>query len=178
MTCGNPARVLRKRFDDELIDLMLRFKWWDRSIEEIGALIPILTSSDLDIGKGSEYTVKYYEGVVTDVTAGGVKELTSRDKLTLGESEMSKTVTVAVTAKGKNYEGTALGTYEVVKPATGTLDLSKAKIVAAGKDAKGRDVKPGKQEYTGDLISPVSPLQLSNAQFIIKEDNESQTKTI
>ena len=46
---GNPARVLRKRFDDELIDLMLRFKWWDRSIEEIDALIPILTSSDLDI---------------------------------------------------------------------------------------------------------------------------------
>ena len=45
---GNPARVLRKRFDDELIDLMLRFKWWDRSIEEINVLIPILTSSDLD----------------------------------------------------------------------------------------------------------------------------------
>ena len=44
---GNPARVLRKRFDDELIDLMLRFKWWDRSIEEIDSLIPILTCSDL-----------------------------------------------------------------------------------------------------------------------------------
>ena len=28
---GNPAKVLRKRFDDELIDLILRFKWWDRS---------------------------------------------------------------------------------------------------------------------------------------------------
>ena len=24
---GNPARALRKRFDDELIDLILRFKW-------------------------------------------------------------------------------------------------------------------------------------------------------
>ena len=45
---GNPAKALRKRFDDELIDLMLRFKWWDKSIEEINALIPILTSSDLD----------------------------------------------------------------------------------------------------------------------------------
>ena len=49
IVAGNPARVLRKRFDDELIDLMLRFKWWDKSIEEINALIPILTSSDLDI---------------------------------------------------------------------------------------------------------------------------------
>ena len=44
---GNPARALRKRFDDELIDLILRFKWWDRSIEEIDSLIPILTCSDL-----------------------------------------------------------------------------------------------------------------------------------
>ena len=48
IVAGNPARFLRKRFDDELIDLMLRFKWWDKSIEEINALIPILTSSDLD----------------------------------------------------------------------------------------------------------------------------------
>jgi virginiamycin A acetyltransferase len=47
IVAGNPARVLRKRFDDELIDLILRFKWWDRSIEEIDSLIPILTCSDL-----------------------------------------------------------------------------------------------------------------------------------
>lgn len=45
---GNPARILRNRFDDELIDLMLRFKWWNKSIEEIDSLIPILTSSDLE----------------------------------------------------------------------------------------------------------------------------------
>lgn len=44
---GNPARVLRKRFDDELIALLLQFKWWDKSIEEINALIPILTSNNL-----------------------------------------------------------------------------------------------------------------------------------
>lgn len=45
---GNPVQELRKRFDDELIDLMLRFKWWDKSIEEIDALIPLLTCSDLE----------------------------------------------------------------------------------------------------------------------------------
>ena len=45
---GNPTMVLRKRFDDELIGLMLRFRWWDRSIEEIDNLIPILTCSDLE----------------------------------------------------------------------------------------------------------------------------------
>ena len=45
---GNPAKILRKRFDDELIEIMLRFKWWDKSIEEINELIPILTCSDLE----------------------------------------------------------------------------------------------------------------------------------
>ena len=45
---GNPARLLRKRFDDDLINLLLRFKWWDKNIEEIDRLIPILTSSDLE----------------------------------------------------------------------------------------------------------------------------------
>ena len=44
---GNPAEVLRKRFDDELIDLLLLFKWWDKSIDEIDSLIPILTCSDM-----------------------------------------------------------------------------------------------------------------------------------
>ena len=45
---GNPAKVLRKRFDDELIGLLLKFKWWDKSVEEINSLIPILNCSDLE----------------------------------------------------------------------------------------------------------------------------------
>ncbi len=45
---GNPARNIRKRFDDELIQLLLQFKWWDKSIDEINQMIPILTSSDLE----------------------------------------------------------------------------------------------------------------------------------
>ena len=44
---GNPARAIRKRFDDELIEILEEFKWWDKSIDEINSLIPILTSSDL-----------------------------------------------------------------------------------------------------------------------------------
>ena len=48
VVAGNPARVLRKRFDDELTGLLLAFKWWDKSVEEINALIPILTSGDLE----------------------------------------------------------------------------------------------------------------------------------
>ena len=45
---GNPAKVLRKRFDDELIDMMLRFKWWEKSTDEINDFIPILTCSNLE----------------------------------------------------------------------------------------------------------------------------------
>ena len=45
---GNPAKVLKKRFDDELINLLLKFKWWDKSVNEINSLIPILTCGDLE----------------------------------------------------------------------------------------------------------------------------------
>ena len=45
---GNPSREIKKRFDDELIGLMEQFKWWDKDIETINRLIPILTSSDLE----------------------------------------------------------------------------------------------------------------------------------
>ena len=45
---GNPAEAIRYRFDEELTKLLLEFKWWDKPIEEINELIPILTSSNLD----------------------------------------------------------------------------------------------------------------------------------
>ena len=48
IVAGNPAKELRKRFDDELIDLLLKLKWWDKSIDEINDMIPILTCSELD----------------------------------------------------------------------------------------------------------------------------------
>ena len=45
---GNPCRVVKMRFDDELISLLLQFKWWDKSIEEIETLIPLLSCKDLE----------------------------------------------------------------------------------------------------------------------------------
>ena len=47
IVAGNPAKIIRKRFDDELIDILERLQWWDKSIDEINSLIPVLTSSDL-----------------------------------------------------------------------------------------------------------------------------------
>lgn len=48
---GNPARAIRKRFDDEMIDLLEKLSWWDKSIEEIKALIPLLTCGDMETVK-------------------------------------------------------------------------------------------------------------------------------
>ena len=48
VVAGNPAKTIRYRFDAELTELLLKFKWWDKPVEEINELIPILTSSDLD----------------------------------------------------------------------------------------------------------------------------------
>lgn len=48
IVAGNPTKILRKRFDDKLVELLLKFKWWNKSIEEINDLIPILTCSDLE----------------------------------------------------------------------------------------------------------------------------------
>ena len=48
IVAGNPAEPIRKRFDDELVALLEKFKWWDKDIEEINALIPLLTSGNLE----------------------------------------------------------------------------------------------------------------------------------
>ena len=48
IVAGNPIKFIKKRFDDELIDLLEKFRWWDKSIDEINDLIPILTDSNLE----------------------------------------------------------------------------------------------------------------------------------
>lgn len=45
---GNPARVVKKRFDEEMIELLEEFKWWDKSIDEINDLIPLLSNPDTE----------------------------------------------------------------------------------------------------------------------------------
>ncbi len=102
------------------------------------------------------------------MTAEGIKELTAGDKLTFAADEDGKTITIAVTAKG-NYSGTALGYYEVKKPSAELIDLSKAKIVAKAKNAKGKDVKVGKQAYRGEVIEP-------EIRVLVKKDKKTWTE--
>ena len=44
---GNPARVIRKRFDQETIDLLLKIAWWDWPVEKITEQLPVLLSGNL-----------------------------------------------------------------------------------------------------------------------------------
>lgn len=44
LAVGNPVVIKKYRFDEETIKLLLELKWWDKPIEEIKKLIPLLTS--------------------------------------------------------------------------------------------------------------------------------------
>ena len=48
VVAGNPIKFIRKRFDDELINIMKKLKWWDLPLEKINDLIPVLSCSDLN----------------------------------------------------------------------------------------------------------------------------------
>lgn len=48
VAAGNPAKVVRERFDEELKNLLLNYKWWDLPPEKISEIIPVLTSPDLN----------------------------------------------------------------------------------------------------------------------------------
>ena len=45
---GNPARPIRKRFDQELIDLLLELRWWDFPPERLTEFLPVLCDSGLE----------------------------------------------------------------------------------------------------------------------------------
>lgn len=55
---GNPAKVIRKRFDNETIKKLESIEWWNWKKEYIYDAIPILQSNDI---KG---LLKYYDNVV------------------------------------------------------------------------------------------------------------------
>ena len=44
---GNPARFIKKRFDDELISLLLQWKWWELEGDALFESLPILVNPDL-----------------------------------------------------------------------------------------------------------------------------------
>jgi len=45
---GNPARLVRKRFNQDKIDKLLEIKWWDWPIEKVKEHLQIISSPDID----------------------------------------------------------------------------------------------------------------------------------
>ena len=45
---GNPARFIKKRFHDELIQILLELKWWDFPEEKLVEFLPLLCDPDLE----------------------------------------------------------------------------------------------------------------------------------
>jgi acetyltransferase-like isoleucine patch superfamily enzyme len=50
IVAGNPATLIRKRFDDEIIELLLMLRWWDLEILEIKKITLLLsTTPNIDV---------------------------------------------------------------------------------------------------------------------------------
>jgi len=45
---GNPAKVIRSRFDDRTIAMLLEMKWWDWPDERLKGAMPLLTSGNVE----------------------------------------------------------------------------------------------------------------------------------
>jgi len=45
---GNPAKVIRMRFDEKIIERLLQVKWWDWSEKKIKKFLPLMLQTDIN----------------------------------------------------------------------------------------------------------------------------------
>ncbi len=50
---GNPAKLIRKRFSEEVIAALLAIAWWDRDIEWITRNLPAIVGGDIEVLRNS-----------------------------------------------------------------------------------------------------------------------------
>ncbi len=48
IVAGNPAKVVKKRFDDKTIERLLQIAWWNWDIAKINQNLPLICSLDVD----------------------------------------------------------------------------------------------------------------------------------
>ena len=48
IVAGNPAKVIRQRFNQEKIDKLLQLKWWDWDFQRLRENMPFLLSGNVD----------------------------------------------------------------------------------------------------------------------------------
>lgn len=58
IVCGNPARIIKYRFDEDTIKRLLEIAWWDWDLKFISEAIPIILSNNI------EELFNYYDTVV------------------------------------------------------------------------------------------------------------------
>ena len=54
IAAGNPAKIIKYRFNNEIIEKLLDIKWWNFKEEELVKVIPLLQSGNID-----EFLLKY-----------------------------------------------------------------------------------------------------------------------
>lgn len=48
IVAGNPARIIRMRFDDDIIEKLLKIRWWNWDLQRIKENMPLLLSNDVE----------------------------------------------------------------------------------------------------------------------------------
>lgn len=48
IAAGNPARVVKRRFADDIVERLLAIAWWDWDIASVNAAAPLIMSRDLE----------------------------------------------------------------------------------------------------------------------------------
>ncbi|WP_114952019.1 type B chloramphenicol O-acetyltransferase [Sphingosinicella terrae] len=48
VVAGNPARAIRKRFDEKRIAMLLEIEWWNWPVSQLEEAMPLLTSGDVE----------------------------------------------------------------------------------------------------------------------------------
>ena len=46
---GNPAKLIRMRFSDEVISLLSQIEWWNFTNKKIKEVVPLLTTNDVNV---------------------------------------------------------------------------------------------------------------------------------
>lgn len=46
--CGNPAKLVGYRFEQNTIDRIMEMKWWDWNLEDVASNIGLLLSGNID----------------------------------------------------------------------------------------------------------------------------------
>lgn len=48
IVAGNPAKVVKMRFDDKTIERLLHISWWEWDIEKINRYLPLICNLDVN----------------------------------------------------------------------------------------------------------------------------------